>query len=130
MLLLCKNTGPASFTFLERLIVEAFQSAPDRFVKVRKGQELPVAERSKDVSGDNTDGSFDRRFISRGTHSRRNDSCFVMLCQFLVGFIQDNFMLAVFLHAGLQVVALDHARYTAKETVGVYMGLCPGFLVH
>ena len=53
-----------------------------------------------------------------------------MLGELGIGFVDLDFILTVLIHAGLKIVTLNDFSNAAKVLVGIYMRLCPAFLIH
>ena len=53
-----------------------------------------------------------------------------MLSKLLIRFVENDLVLAVLLHTGFQVVALDDPSDAAKVFVGIHMGSSPRLLIH
>ena len=79
----------------------------DRLIQLWQRQKLAVPQSRQNESGDDTDGALYRSLIPGRTDSGRQDCRAVMLRQFLIRLVENDFVLTVLLHTGFQVVALD-----------------------
>ena len=102
----------------------------DRLIQLWQRQELAVPQSRQNEGGDDTDGAFYRRLILGRADSGRKDRRAVMLRQLLIRLVENDLVLAMLLHTGFQVVALDDPGDAAEVFEGVHMGGGPGLLVH
>lgn len=98
-------------------MVEVSQLFLDCTIQFIQGEKLTVPQRSKDPSGDNADGVLHERFVLRCPWTGGDNCGAVMLCHFLVGFVQD----------GLRAGILDDST---EIVVGMNMSCDPCFLLH
>lgn len=129
-ILLRKAAGPAALPLLEGFVVESLQAFVDRLIQLRQRQELTVPQSRQNERGDDADGAFHRSLVLGRADSGRQDRSPVMLRQLLIGLVENDLILAMLLHTGFQVVALDDPGDTAEVFEGIHMGGGPRLLIH
>ena len=125
-----KKRCAAAVFLLKRLMVELIEPFRNCLVQLRQRKELPVPQCSEDECGDYSDSSLDHCFILGRSHATGQNCGIVMLGELGIGFVELDFILTVLIHAGLKIVALNDFSNAAKVLVGIYMRLCPAFLIH
>ena len=111
-------------------MIEAFQAIPNGFIQLLQRQKLTVPQRGQNVCGDDSNGTFHGCLILGSPYPGRNDGRSVMLSQFLIGTVQNNLVTPVLLHAGFQVVALNHPGHPAEIVESIDVCCDPRVLVH
>ena len=114
----------------EGLMIESLQAFMDRLIQLRQRQKLAVPQSRQNEGRDDTNGTFHRRLVLGRTDSGRQDRRAVMLRQLLIRLVENDLILAMLLHTGFQVVALDDPGNAAEVFERIHMSGGPGFLVH
>ena len=129
-LFLCEIASPTVFPFLERITVESLHTVVDCFIQLRQGQKLTTPQIRQNEDGDDAHSTLHRSLVLGRTDSGRQDRRSIVLCQFLIGLIEDYLVLSVLLDTGFKVVALDDPGDATEVFEGIDMGGGPCLLIH
>ena len=90
-LLILETACPASLPLLEGLMVEGLQFFVNGLIQLWQGEELPIAQGGQNPGRDHAHRALHRGFVLGTAGPGRKNSSPIVLCHFLVGFVENSF---------------------------------------